>query len=124
MDSGPVQQDPGLDSAGNPVPEASGAPDPLAQVAAKSKLTEHMERVRRQAVHAAARLLAARDPAMPRPKSPEEMIDLVEHLVRTRRRLGVTLSSRDMKCLREWNNYVRFRIRRDLAGQIQEEIKA
>lgn len=88
-----------------------GAIDPQAALA--QKIVDRMAFVQQRAMHVAKRLLAARPPLTPPPKTVEGMLDLIDTLAKTPRRYGVFVTEADLKYLRQWHAYRRFKLKMD-----------
>lgn len=75
-------------------------------------VTRDMKLTAERARAAAHRLLAARDPMLPKPKTEGELMDLVDYMAKASRRHGVFLTGTDKKALKTWHTYLRARLHR------------
>lgn len=96
---------PGTDRAGELIERLAKAKN--AQSAAELATLERMQLVHRRARAAAARLLAARDPFAPAPRTAEQMMALVDHMAKTPKRYGVTLMPYERKAIKLWHLFMR-----------------
>lgn len=60
-----------------------------------------------RARNAAKRLLDARDPAMPSPKTREQVLDLIDYMVKTPGKWGITIMPWERQALRVWGRFMR-----------------
>lgn len=71
------------------------------------EISRRIERVRKVAAAAAKRLFDARPPGSAKPKTPEDLLNLIELMAATPKKYGVTLMPWEVKALRFWSRYQR-----------------
>lgn len=74
------------------------------------RLKARIALMKKRAAVAAARLLQARDPELPSPKTERELIALVSYMAQTPRKFGVYLTRRDKEALEWFHNLTMARL--------------
>lgn len=74
-----------------------------AKTAFAAKVQARVQMIRKRASNAVRRLLKARPKSLPRPKTPHELVALIEYMAKTPRAYGVFLTKPELRAIEEYH---------------------